>query len=155
MEITDASARPPGAGDASIPKWILVADDDDAIRTLWTRVLTRAGYRVLTAANGREALDLLHGVVPDLLIVDLRMPEMTGSTLLDALGRAPELAHLPVLIVSGSLADESPRRCLSLNIVGRLPKPMRAAELVAAVTAGLAAAPPASVAPVLPWSGPR
>jgi CheY-like chemotaxis protein len=154
MEAIDASARQPGAGDASIPKWILVADDDDAIRTLWTRVLTRAGYRVLTAANGREALDLMRAVVPDLLILDLRMPEMSGSALLDALGRSPVLERIPVLIVSGFLEDESPRRCLSLNIIGRLPKPMRSGDLVAAVKTGLAATPPTPLATVLPWSGP-
>lgn len=138
MEAIDASARQPGAGDASIPKWILVADDDDAIRTLWTRVLTRAGYRVLTAANGREALDLMRAVVPDLLILDLRMPEMSGSALLDALGRSPVLERIPVLIVSGFLEDESPHESSRLNIVGRLPKPMRSADLVDAVRAGIA-----------------
>jgi CheY-like chemotaxis protein len=134
------SSRESGAGSTLIPKWILVADDDDAIRELWTRVLTHAGYRVLTAANGREALDLMRAVVPDLLILDLRMPEMNGSALLDALGRSPVLERIPVLIVSGFLEDESPRRSLGLNIIGRLPKPMRSADLLAAVKTGLASA---------------
>jgi CheY-like chemotaxis protein len=134
-------------------KWILVADDDDAIRVLWTRVLTRPGYRVLPARNGREALDLMRTVVPDLLILDLRMPEMNGDEVLDALGKSPILERIPVLIVSGVLEDESPRRSVGLNIVGRLPKPMRAADLVAAVEAGLGTARPPSNPP-LPWSGP-
>ena len=69
----------------AIPKWILVADDDAVVRDLWTLVLTRAGYRVLTARNGREALDLMRDVIPDLIILDLHMPEMDGPTFLKVL----------------------------------------------------------------------
>src|SRR5262245_19919736 len=123
----------------SAPKWILVADDDDSIREQWTLVLTRAGYRVLTARNGRDALDLMRAVVPDLLILDLHMPEMSGQAVLEAFGKSPVFERIPVLIVSGFLEDESPQESSRLNIVGRLPKPMRSADLVEAVRAGVAA----------------
>jgi chemosensory pili system protein ChpA (sensor histidine kinase/response regulator) len=124
----------------AIPKWILVADDDEVVRDLWTLVLTRAGYRVLTARNGREALDLMRDVIPDLIILDLHMPEMDGPTFLKVLAGAPVLQRMPVLIVSGFLEDESPRASLGLNIVGRLSKPLRQADLLAAVQAALAPA---------------
>jgi chemosensory pili system protein ChpA (sensor histidine kinase/response regulator) len=124
----------------AIPKWILVADDDEVVRDLWTLVLTRAGYRVLTARNGREALDLMRDVIPDLIILDLHMPEMDGPTFLKVLEGAPVLQRMPVLIVSGFLEDESPRASLGLNIVGRLSKPLRQADLLAAVQAALAPA---------------
>jgi CheY-like chemotaxis protein len=124
-----------------IPKWILVADDDNGVRDLWTLVLTRAGYRVLTARNGREALELMRDVVPDLIILDLHMPEMDGPTFLKALEDAPVLRRMPVLIVSGFLEDESPRASLGLNIVGRLAKPLALADFLDAVQAALAPAP--------------
>jgi CheY-like chemotaxis protein len=124
----------------AIPKWILVADDDEVVRDLWTLVLTRAGYRVLTARNGREALDLMRDVIPDLIILDLHMPEMDGPTFLKVLEGAPVLQRMPVLIVSGFLEDESPRASLGLNIVGRLSKPLRQADLLAGVQAALAPA---------------
>jgi chemosensory pili system protein ChpA (sensor histidine kinase/response regulator) len=123
---------------SSVPKWVLVADDDDSIRELWTEVLTRAGYRVLTARNGREALDLMRAAVPDLLILDLHMPEMDGQAVLDAFGSSPVFGRIPVLIVSGFLEDEAPGNSPRLNIVGRLPKPMRTTALLEAVRAGLA-----------------
>jgi CheY-like chemotaxis protein len=125
-------------GSPPIPKWILVADDDDAIRELWTLVLTRAGYRVLTARNGREALDLTRTVVPDLIILDLRMPEMSGAAFIQAFDGAPVLERIPVLIISGFLDDDAPQSTVWLNVVGRLPKPLLPAELLAAVRAGLA-----------------
>jgi CheY-like chemotaxis protein len=103
-------------------------------------VLTRAGYRVLTARNGREALDLVRAVVPDLIILDLRMPEMSGAAFLQACHGAPVLEHIPVLIISGFLADDAPPASLWLNIVGHLPKPLLPADLLAAVQAGLAPA---------------
>jgi CheY-like chemotaxis protein len=126
------------ASSGATPKWILVADDDAAIRELWTRVLTRAGYRVLPARNGREALDLMRAVVPDLIILDLRMPEMNGPEFVTAFESAPVLDRIPVLIVSGFLEDESPRASLGLKIVGRLPKPLRSADLLGAVHSALA-----------------
>jgi two-component system, cell cycle response regulator DivK len=122
------------------PRWILVADDDDTIRDLWTMMLTRAGYRVLASRNGREALDLMRAVVPDLILLDLRMPEMDGPGFLKVLEGAPVLQRIPVLIVSSFLEDESPRASLGLNIVGRLSKPLRQADLLATVQAALAPA---------------
>ncbi|HSF03104.1 MAG TPA: response regulator [Solirubrobacterales bacterium] len=126
-----------GVGSGPVPKWILVAEDYDAIRELWTTVLGQAGYRVLGARNGREALDLIRTVVPDLVTLDLRMPEMDGPAFLQALASSPGLRRIPVLIVSGFLGDESFSPSLGLNIVGRVSKPLRPAELVAAVQAAL------------------
>ena len=132
-----------GAGTGPVPKWILVAEDYDAIRELWTTVLSHAGYRVLSARNGREALDLMRTVVPDLITLDLQMPEMDGPAFLQVLAGSPALRGTPVLIVSGFLADESPHPSLGLNIVGRVSKPLRPAELVAAVQAALEVIPAA------------
>jgi CheY-like chemotaxis protein len=154
METPVTSAPRPlpdtGVGSAPIPKWILVADDDDAIRSLWTMVLTRAGYRVLTVRNGREALDLVRAVVPDLIILDLRMPEMSGAAFLHACQGSPVLEQIPVLIISGFLQDDAPSPSLWLNVVGRLPKPLLPADLLVAVKAALAptAALPAWGSPV-------
>jgi CheY-like chemotaxis protein len=121
---------------SAVPKWVLVADDYDAIRELWTAVLIRAGYRVLGARTGREALDLMGTVVPDLVTLDLRMPTMDGPTFLKTLAGSSALRRIPVLIVSGFL-NESPPMSLGLNLVGRLSKPLRPADLVAAVRAAL------------------
>jgi CheY-like chemotaxis protein len=122
---------------ATLSKWILVADDDARVREVWTDALTGAGYRVVTASTGREALELMRAAVPDLIVLDLRMPEMSGPAFLRVLQGAPDLQRIPVLIVSGFLDDEEPRASLGLNIIGRLEKPLRLAEFVSAVGAAL------------------
>ena len=124
-----------------MPKWILVADDDDAVREVWTVMLTRAGYRVVPARTGREALDLARALVPDLIMLDLRMPEMDGTAFLEVFERAPVLKRIPVLVVTGYPDDDATQTSLGLNIVARLRKPVPQADLLAAVQTGLTPAP--------------
>lgn len=124
-----------------MPKWVLVADDDPLIRELWVAALGERGYRALAVSDGNALLDLIHAVVPDLVLLDLRMPEMSGSDFLRALQSSPVLQRIPVLIVSGFLEDEGPFDAKGLNIVGRLPKPLALPDLVAAVRAVLTPGP--------------
>lgn len=80
---------------------LLVVDDDERHRTLMADVLEQAGYRVTEATNGREALEVLEGELPAAVLLDLRMPVMSGWGLLEALRKLPRAQGLPVLIISG------------------------------------------------------
>jgi CheY-like chemotaxis protein len=121
------------------PKWVLVADDDRPVRELWIEALTLAGYRTLQAENGHDAIELMRTVVPDLVLLDLRMPGLTGGEVLQYLLGSPVLRRIPVLIISGYLDDEQTGDSLGLNIVGRLSKPLTVPQLEEAVWAALAA----------------
>ncbi|HEX8824826.1 MAG TPA: response regulator [Archangium sp.] len=81
--------------------YILVVDDDASHRTLICDALEEMGYRSAQAANGREALDLLGGDMPLAVLLDLRMPVMSGWGLLDALKKMPRARGLPIIIISG------------------------------------------------------
>jgi CheY-like chemotaxis protein len=142
-----SEATPPSpatAGPAPIvklpPPWILIADDDPVIRDLWAAALRQAGFRTAQARDGREALDLLRTLLPDLMILDLRMPGLSGTAVLELVRLRPALAWIPVLILSGFL-DQEPVLDHGLNIVGRLPKPQALQAVVDAVRAGLATRP--------------
>jgi two-component system OmpR family response regulator len=124
------------------PPWILIADDDPVIRDLWTAALRRAGFRTASARDGGEALDRMRMLLPDLMILDLRMPELSGDAVLQRVRQRPALSRIPVLIISGFL-DEEPVADHGLNIVGRLPKPQSLTALVDAVRTALARRPPA------------
>ncbi|QDE66742.1 MULTISPECIES: response regulator [Myxococcus] len=80
---------------------ILVVDDDASHRTLICDALEEMGYPTVQAANGREALDLLEGDMPSAVLLDLRMPVMSGWGLLDALKKMPRARGLPIIIISG------------------------------------------------------
>jgi two-component system cell cycle sensor histidine kinase/response regulator CckA len=77
----------------------LLAEDDDDMRRLLTSVLERGGYTVVTATNGREAWERLSEQAPDLLVMDVRMPERSGLDVLMALRR--EGSFVPVVLISG------------------------------------------------------
>jgi CheY-like chemotaxis protein len=81
--------------------YILVVDDDASHRTLICDALEEMGYRTGQAANGREALDVFEGDLPQAVLLDLRMPVMSGWGLLDALKKMPRARGLPIIIISG------------------------------------------------------
>ncbi len=79
---------------------ILVVDDEQAIVTLLVDILTDAGYRVITARNGREALVCLDRERADLIISDVMMPVMDGLALYHTLQVSPTLQSIPMILMS-------------------------------------------------------
>jgi len=80
---------------------LLVVDDDATHRSLICELLEEMGYHTSQAANGREALECLEVNIPDAVLLDLRMPVMSGWGLLEALKGMPRMRNLPVIIISG------------------------------------------------------
>ena len=79
---------------------ILIIDDDPDAADLVGRVMRRAGHQVSVAPNGREAIAHLSGVLPDLVILDMRMPEMDGVSFLEVLRSYLRWQHVPVILVT-------------------------------------------------------
>ena len=84
---------------------ILVVDDEAAIRTFLVEGLTDAGYTVATAGNGAEALDLAREHGSDVVLLDLLMPVMDGLSFLRARQAQPDLARVPVVVLSAAGLD--------------------------------------------------
>lgn len=82
-------------------KRILVVDDEADVRTFLTAVLKKRGYETLTAADGKEAYDLTRQERPDLVILDLMMPQQTGTDFYRRLTKDSELSRIPIIVVSG------------------------------------------------------
>jgi CheY-like chemotaxis protein len=80
---------------------ILIVDDDHDSRDTLCQFLLRSGYEVECASNGREALSSILGRLPDLVILDLFMPEMDGGGLLEVLRSYLRLQSLPVVVLTG------------------------------------------------------
>ena len=100
---------------------ILVIDDEAAQRELMTRFLERRGYAVLTAANGRDGLELARTALPRVILLDVMMPEMDGWSVLSALKQDVTTAEIPVVMVS-FVAD--PGMSEALGAADALPKPV-------------------------------
>lgn len=113
---------------------VLVADDDAGVRALVRIVLRRAGYTVLEARTGREALDTVRGrgEVLDAVLLDVMMPEMNGHEALPELRRARP--DLPVVFFSGFDVNEVAEHLASPGAyTAFVPKPFENDELVAEV----------------------
>lgn len=80
---------------------ILVVDDEADVRRFLTAVLAKRGYETLQAADGREAFEVARRERPDLVILDLMMPNQSGTDFYRRLARDPELGQTPVIVVSG------------------------------------------------------
>jgi CheY-like chemotaxis protein len=82
---------------------ILVVDDEPAVRALFADALAFAGYRVMMAASGAEALALIGAEVPDLIVMDCQMPDMSGLEVATRLRQNPATRNVPVLGVTGGM----------------------------------------------------
>ncbi len=82
-------------------KKILVADDETTIRVVARGLLTSAGYEVLEAADGDQALNLTHEERPDLIVLDLVMPKVAGYEIVQGIRGDPFVKDTPILILSG------------------------------------------------------
>ncbi|MBI5252602.1 MAG: PAS domain S-box protein, partial [Desulfomonile tiedjei] len=112
---------------------LLLVDDEEFIRELGRRILSKAGYTVLTATNGREALDLFNkeGAKISLVILDLIMPEMGGKDCLK--GILEVNPHVKVLMASGLSAQFSMKESFEMGASGFVGKPFRIKELLGQV----------------------
>ncbi len=108
-------------------KRILVVDDEENTRIALTRLLSREGYEVQTAANGLEALNALRRNPAELIITDLNMPEMNGLAFLRELNREYPASNVIMITAFGEV--ESYLEALNLGAFEYLNKPLRLEEL--------------------------
>jgi two-component system alkaline phosphatase synthesis response regulator PhoP len=87
-------------------KTILIVDDEDDVRLYLETVLTNAGFKVETAADGLEALEKVKASVPDCISLDLVMPRKSGARFLGELHKKPEWKKIPVIIVTAHARDD-------------------------------------------------
>jgi CheY-like chemotaxis protein len=90
---------------------VLVVDDEFGIVELFEAILQDEGYRVLTAVNGKLALEILANEHPDLIFLDFMMPVMDGPGVLRAIAGNPELAGLPIVLMSSMPEQTVAERC--------------------------------------------
>ena len=121
---------------------VLLIDDDEDLRLLARKTLTRAGHTILEARGGDEGLALAAAQTPDLILLDLFMPPPDGFEVLRRLRARPETAGIPVVVLTASGDEESLRKSFELGATDFLAKPFTPPQLDARVRSGFAHAPP-------------
>jgi two-component system sensor histidine kinase/response regulator len=121
--------------EAKNSRTILLAEDNLVNLTLATKLLQKRGYTVITAPDGREALTMLEQHSPDLVLMDIQMPEMDGFEATAAI-RSKEVTtggHIPIVAMTAHAFKEDEERCLKAGMDAYISKPIRIAELVATI----------------------
>src|SRR5665213_4361039 len=118
---------------AKMAKTILIADDEQDIRDMLAYNLTKEGFSVETAANGKEALDKLEQTPIALIVLDIMMPEMDGFEACRAIRANPKTASLPVLFLTARAAEIDQIVSLELGADDYVQKPVSPRVLVARV----------------------
>lgn len=119
-----------------ITKTVLVVDDHRFSRTIFSRILTGAGFEVMTAADGLEALETVQSSAPDAFIVDVTMPGMDGITLCARLREDPRFADTPILVTTASDVSQVVQDAFAAGCDDVIHKPLEPA-VVAARLSGL------------------
>jgi diguanylate cyclase (GGDEF)-like protein len=103
---------------------ILVADDDRAMRFALVNVLQKDGYQIEQATNGGQAVSLCERRMPDLVLMDARMPRMDGFTACSRIRELPDGGNVPILIITALDDDHSIERAFSAGATDYIPKPV-------------------------------
>ena len=121
------TSDPPSPGDsapAPAAPLVLIVDDDERNRKLAQDVLRRSGLRTIEAADGRAAIAIADDRQPDVVLLDLHLPDMEGRDVARALGEEERTAHIPVVALTALRYPDGGARLLADGFSGYLEKPI-------------------------------
>ncbi len=110
-------------------KILYIEDEADEVLMVRTR-LENAGYTLISAADGAEGLDTIRANRPDLILLDIMMPELNGYEVCDQLKKDVETANIPIIIVTASGAKDLENRCEVLGVEEIIQKPYESSYLL-------------------------
>lgn len=114
----------------TLSKTILIADDEEDLRMLVEITLEDPAYRIVTAVDGEQALDQIHQIRPDLVILDWMMPRLNGFEVLKQLRQDPTTVGIPVVLLTANNSHKDQAEVQTLGIVAYLVKPFSPLELL-------------------------
>lgn len=121
----------------------MVVDDSPTVRLYTVDFLRRQGYETMEASDGLDALEILKGITPDIILLDVEMPRMGGFDLLKAIRKSAStrLAQVPVIMISSRTAPKHQQHAFSLGATGYIGKPFAEDELVKLINKELCSLP--------------
>lgn len=116
---------------------ILYIEDDPGSQVLVQRTLLHAGYRVVVASRGIEGLDLAAKELPDLILMDINLPDINGLEATARLKASPQLSWIPIIALTANAMHGDREHCIAAGCDGYLAKPVMKNELLTTVAAFL------------------
>ncbi|MFH1536804.1 MAG: response regulator [Patescibacteria group bacterium] len=103
-------------------KKILFIDDDRFLRTVWAKALSDSGYEVDTAEDGKQGLEKMKEIKPDLVILDIVMPGWSGFDFLEAQKKDPEVKDIKVVVISSIAGGDDVTKAKEMGAIGYINK---------------------------------
>jgi two-component system cell cycle response regulator DivK len=103
---------------------ILYIEDSPSNRLLVTRILLVEGYEVLEASEGLQGIEMAKSERPDLILMDMNLPEVDGYELTEKVKADPELADIPVVAMTANVMQGDREKALQAGCIGYIPKPI-------------------------------
>jgi len=119
------------------PPMILIVDDSLTVRKITTRLLTREGFRVDSAKDGVDALEKMHDLIPDVVLLDVEMPRMDGFELARVMRNDDRLKSVPIIMITSRTADKHRNHALEIGVNVYLGKPYQEQQLLDNIAAQL------------------
>ena len=113
-----------------IQRRILVVDDEPVVVKTLSKAIRRQGFDVVSAVDGEEALEKIRSTKPDLVILDIQMPKLDGTEVLQRIKGSPETASLPVIMLTGKAGDEDILKGYKYGANYYIPKPFKMDEVL-------------------------
>jgi PAS domain S-box-containing protein len=129
IELPLVAAAPPQFEQKTDGARVLVCDDDPAVLEVVGTMLHARGFRVTAVANGEDVIKVAATDLPDLVIMDLVMPSISGWQVIHALKQDARTASIPVVVLSGLRPEEAPRNGNRAEVAGWVMKPLEESEL--------------------------
>jgi DNA-binding response OmpR family regulator len=114
----------------TVPTKILITEDEHELRQILKESMEKAGYEVVTASNGREAVECVNVEAPDVVLMDVMMPEMNGFEALRKIKENPATAHIPVVMLTGLDDDANTTKGWKMGTSLYLKKPFVPGQLI-------------------------
>lgn len=108
---------------------ILLIEDDYGNRVLFADFLEHCGYRVLPLADGNNCIEMMQEFMPHLVLLDIKLPQVNGLTLIQTIRQHPQFRNLPILVVSGYAFQADRQRAMEAGATDYMVKPILPATL--------------------------
>lgn len=108
---------------------ILLIEDDYGNRVLFADFLEHCGYRVLPLADGNNCMEMMQEFMPHLVLLDIKLPQIDGLTLIKSIRNHPQFASLPILVVSGYAFQSDRQRAIAAGATDYMVKPIMPTNL--------------------------
>ena len=122
---------------ASFAQKIVLVDDNPVIRRLYTRLFQKAGYRIVTASNGKDGLRLIMAEKPNAAVIDFHLPDITGIQVCEKIRRSQEMKNIKLFLFTGDDEEQTREKALTIGVDNVVVKSPDAAEIVDSVRRSL------------------